>query len=432
MVRYISVATVLASIVICSTASEAVSVERQDFASEDVYELHRSNPSFRYCDINKDGAFQPKELPCYDRLRWEEPPVQVASTQRQVPSSTQTLHPKNSRLMDSPQERSRPAFLPGPASTEAIYEWQTPPIGTLFRAPPGDHRFLSELCEDKDKTILIRRSKPDIGNFADPICHADAIGAEFAWANNRVDENEVWSARGLIARPFTFGTETELPFPILKSVSLSPYMAFDRTSKAETIEELIDNLTYGAALEFGFANVLGGTQFFDIDGGLVSSFDGKGKNWGFSLAWEPKGDEGSNGSVMSLLGTTQNLGRYFTYKFSPTLQTGFASEISEAELQPLFADDDWALRSGPTVVFALAGTTKYGGPWWLDRLRYEITYGWLYDWVSGRDYELVDTSLNVGIDPSRHLGLTFSYRKGQLEETGQDVDLANIALSVSY
>ena len=70
--------------------------------------------------------------------------------------------------------------------------------------------------------------------------------------------------------------------------------------------------------------------------------------------------------------------------------------------------------------------------WWIQRIHYEISYGWLYDFLSGRDYELLNTSLTFALDPKVHLGLTFSYRNGQLVATGQDVDLANIALSVSY
>jgi len=44
----------------------------------------------------------------------------------------------------------------------------------------------------------------------------------------------------------------------------------------------------------------------------------------------------------------------------------------------------------------------------------------------------LDTALKLGLDEAGHLGLTLSYRKGELLATGQDVDLANIALSVSY
>ncbi len=41
-------------------------------------------------------------------------------------------------------------------------------------------------------------------------------------------------------------------------------------------------------------------------------------------------------------------------------------------------------------------------------------------------------SLTFALDPKGHLGLTFSYRNGELVATGQDVEQANVALSVSY
>ena len=109
------------------------------------------------------------------------------------------------------------------------------------------------------------------------------------------------------------------------------------------------------------------------------------------------------------------------------------SDLSEASTQPIFAEHNEAFRTGPTVTLAIDGIKEFGYvPWWIQRMHYEITYGWLYDFLSGRDYELLDTSLTFALDEAGHLGLTFSYRNGQLVETGQDVDLANIALSVSY
>jgi len=85
------------------------------------------------------------------------------------------------------------------------------------------------------------------------------------------------------------------------------------------------------------------------------------------------------------------------------------------------------------VTLALDGIKEFDYvPWWIQRIHYEISYGWLYDFLSARDYELLDTSLTFALDPKGHLGLTFSYRNGQLVATGQDVDQANVALSVSY
>jgi hypothetical protein len=84
------------------------------------------------------------------------------------------------------------------------------------------------------------------------------------------------------------------------------------------------------------------------------------------------------------------------------------------------------------VTFTIDGLQRDDVPWWVQRFHYQITYGWLYDWISERDYELLDTSLTISLDELQHVGLTFGYRKGELLETGQDVDLTNIALSVSY
>ena len=85
------------------------------------------------------------------------------------------------------------------------------------------------------------------------------------------------------------------------------------------------------------------------------------------------------------------------------------------------------------MTLAVDGITEFDYvPWWIQRMHYEITYGWLYDWLSGRDYELLDTSLSFALDKAGHLGLTLSYRNGELVATGQKVDLANIALAVSY
>jgi hypothetical protein len=132
------------------------------------------------------------------------------------------------------------------------------------------------------------------------------------------------------------------------------------------------------------------------------------------------------------LGAPEPFGRYFVITASPSLQAEYVAELGEVATQPIFAEHNEAFRAGPAVTLALDGVKIDPVPWWIQRLHYEISYGWLYDFLSGRDYELLDTSLTFALDPKGHLGLTFSYRNGQLVETGQDVDLANIALSVSY
>jgi hypothetical protein len=59
------------------------------------------------------------------------------------------------------------------------------------------------------------------------------------------------------------------------------------------------------------------------------------------------------------------------------------------------------------VTLAIDGIKEFGYvPWWIQRIHDEISYGWLYDWLSGRDYELLDTSLSFALDEAGHLGLT--------------------------
>ncbi len=154
--------------------------------------------------------------------------------------------------------------------------------------------------------------------------------------------------------------------------------------------------------EAGFANVWGATQYLDISGEAVSSFAGDAKNWSIDLEWQPIGSvnpEGGN-TIFSYMGTPLPFGRYFVITASPKLQAEYVSELWRASsTQPIFAEHNEAFRTGPAVTLAIDGIKEFGYvPWWIQRIHYEITYGWLYDLLSGRDYELLDTSLTFALD----------------------------------
>jgi hypothetical protein len=271
-----------------------------------------------------------------------------------------------------------------------------------------------------------------IGSSPKPF--GQAAGAEFAWANDYIADNEVWSARGIVAASFVHYGKVLRDDPYIDTLTLAPYVNFDRVSNSTRITSDVDNLTYGGVFEAGFANVFGATQFLDISGEVVTSFAGESKNWSIDLEWQPVGGRNPKGgnTIFAYLGAPQPFGRYFVITASPSLQAEYVAELGEVSTQPIFAEHNEAFRAGPAVTLALDGVKIDPVPWWIQRLHYEISYGWLYDFLSGRDYQLLDTSLTFALDPKGHLGLTFSYRNGQLVETGQDVDLANIALSVSY
>ena len=66
MSRMIVIAAIFGCL--CFNSAIGQTINRRLFASNAVYELHLANPAFQRCDTNRDGAFQPEELACYDAL----------------------------------------------------------------------------------------------------------------------------------------------------------------------------------------------------------------------------------------------------------------------------------------------------------------------------------------------------------------------------
>lgn len=402
MCRVVVIAAVSGCLCFFAVSADAQDLNRRLFASEAVYELHLANPAYRSCDANRDGAFQPDELACYDAL-----PI------------------KASYLPPAPIRTNTPIIDISVEAPQAVTQSRR----AAMAAPPDP------LAASNNAFLIVRRSRDAVGSFASPKPFARAAGAEFAWADDYIADNEVWSARGLVAASFVHRGQVLRDDPYIKTLALAPYVDFDRVSNSKKITSDIDNLTYGGVFEAGFANVFGATQYLDISGEVVTSFAGETKNWSIDLEWQPVGGRSSEGgnTIFSYLGAPQPFGRYFVITASPSLQAEYVAKLGEVSTQPIFAEHNEAFRAGPAVTLALDGIKEFDYvPWWIQRIHYEISYGWLYDFLSGRDYELLDTSLTFALDPKGHLGLTFSYRNGQLVATGQDVDLAKIALSVSY
>ncbi|WP_108680488.1 hypothetical protein [Methyloceanibacter sp. wino2] len=282
-------------------------------------------------------------------------------------------------------------------------------------------------------TILLRRSKDAIGSIISPTCFEDAQGAQFAWADDAISNSEVWSAQGIVAARLMHRGQTQRYSPYVQNLAFAPYAYFDRVASGGSVVDGIDNLAYGAVFELSVANVLGATHYFDIDAEVVSSFAGDAKNWSIGAEWQPIGYLRHGKTFLRYFGQPLGLGRNFLWTITPKVYGEYVSEISDAAEQPIFADRDEALRVGPTVTLNLYGIKEFDDvPWWAQRFSLEVTYGWLYDTLSELDYELLDSSVTMALDEKGHLGLTLSYRKGQLIETGQDVDLAKLGLSLSY
>ncbi|HUU67310.1 MAG TPA: hypothetical protein VMW57_08550 [Methyloceanibacter sp.] len=332
MSQFVFSATAFACVLSMLSAADAQPLNRRVFASEAVYDLHVANPAFRRCDAKSDGALQPDELACYDAF-----PVKASfSLPAPVPPRTPIIE-----AAVEPTQRRSPALTATTVATD------------------------DPLTASNETHLIVRRSRNAIGSFADPAPFADAAGAEFAWADDRVGDNEVWSAHGIVAASFVHYGEVQRDAAYIDTLTLAPYINFDRTSNSTKTTEDIDNLTYGGAFEAGFANVFGATQFVDIGGALASSFGAESKNWSIDLAWQPIGGvnpEGGN-TIFSYFGTPIPLGRNLVFSLSPMIQAEYVSDLSDASLQPIFFDHDEAFRMGPTVTLAVDGRKLDSVPW---------------------------------------------------------------------
>jgi hypothetical protein len=153
MSRVVVIAAVSGCLCSFAVPADAQDLNRRLFASEAVYELHLANPAYRSCDANRDGAFQPDELACYDAL-----PIKASYL---PPAPVRTSTPI---IIDASVDvpKARPQSRHGP-----------------FAAPPPD-----PLAASNDAFLIVRRTRAAIGSFASPKPFGKAAGAEFAWADN--------------------------------------------------------------------------------------------------------------------------------------------------------------------------------------------------------------------------------------------------------
>jgi len=284
-----------------------------------------------------------------------------------------------------------------------------------------------------EKTILIRKSMDDLGSFGRPSKLKNASGAEFSWARDQIAGNDTWNAQGLVALRLVYW-ENEGYSPYIAHALAAPYVSFDRVTNTTAKSNDVNDLTFGFANEVALANFMQATHYFRLRAEEDSDFEGRAKNWAVIAEYQPFGNlqlEGGN-SVFAYLGTPLPLGPNWFLTLSPKLRAEYRSSLN-GSTDPIFTTNNQVLRVGPSVTMSLNGNTVFEDvPWYIQRTHFRVTYGMLYDTLAQRNYNLLDTTLTYDLDEEGYIGLSLSYRLGQLETTGQNINLAKIALSAKY
>src|SRR5262249_15968156 len=153
-----------------------------------------------------------------------------------------------------------------------------------------------------------------------------------------------------------------------------------------------------------------------------SNFEGDAKSWSGTAEWQPVSNEWG-------ISAPNSLGPYLTWELDPIARLLYTQRVN-GSLDPIFAIRNDVLRIGPVLTLSVRPVENdVLVPHWLQGVVLAATYEWLDALFTHRTYRLLNTAVNFPLDPSGHFGVQLSYQRGQLEETGGQVNLITAGLS---
>lgn len=323
---------------------------------------------------------------------------------------------------------------------KAAHSAKPPPVRMNIAQPEGmpmKVRTAKERTSSKpeiEAQVFLRKSMDDLGTWLNPGKLEKAAGAQFSFSQDNVTNNRNWSAQGLLGvRLLRWGAPETIPY--ISESMFALYTQFDREFNSKLTKNDVNDLTMGFSSEVAVPNIGGATWYMRANGEILTDFDGNVRSWDVRGELQPFGNLDRDGpnTIFSYMGTPLPLGPYFYLTVTPKLRAEYRGRLEGSD-DPLFALHDRVLRAGPLLTVNIDGDTVFPEhtPWWAQRLHYQLVYGYLYDTLSSLSYNYLDTSLTFNLDKQGYLGLSFSYRKGKVEASGKDIDLAKVSLSAKY
>lgn len=359
-------------------------------AETKIFLQHKIFPDFHAADTNFDGIISPTET--------DEYLSKSASFQRQMAGFD--------------NGRDKPANKPKDA-------------------PPADDRKTGEPV--KSTAFILRRSFDEVSALASPGNPADATGAQLSYSRDNVALNTAWGLHGVAAVAFTtrYADLSESQrFTPRSSFTVAPYLKFDKVanSNSNLSSKNLDTLTPGVMLELARENVsITGqdttTHYFRLDGGSTMDFKGVPGSWHIAGEWQPVSNSDYINAPLPIHPFNIALNSIFK------VVAEYDSQIRDAD-QPIFSKHPYALRVGPTVGLKMTPVTLSDfWPKWLQRVKIVTTYSVLQDVYSPATYGTFETAGTYNIDKDGTVGLTASYRRGRVRETGEKLNVIMVGLS---
>ncbi|MCK1270825.1 MULTISPECIES: hypothetical protein [unclassified Bradyrhizobium] len=270
--------------------------------------------------------------------------------------------------------------------------------------------------------FLLRQDWKDIGFLECPKEAADAVGAEVAFTDDRLNKNRIWSVDGTAALVYTSATSDPDEWWIPYYKTFATYVTSHRSFNSSTalMGSDIDKLAYGVAAEFGWVTD-GGANYVRFRGGQVEN--------------NIKGTTSANITAEFIpvyfplyfqRPIIQPLGLPISLRFDPELLVQY-SQITGGTNVLDFNGRNQAFRVGPQVSLFVFPETA--GTNFLSKLNGSLAYHWAYETYSGKPIDWLQAALTYNIDAAGHLAVAFTYKRGRDEDTGAFADIYRIGLS---
>src|SRR5438477_4365743 len=287
--------------------------------------------------------------------------------------------------------------------------------------------------------LILRDSCEDVAVFSSPKDVKLASGASLTWSNDRIAANRSWTAKGVAAYPIVWqNPDNPAPRssfdPYLVGLAFTPTVAINRVtnSNAQLVKNNIDVLTFGGAAEVAVGHMFDETttHYFRARVAAAGTTEGTVKSIWDTVEYQPI----TNFANFLNVGSPNPLGPIpATFEIDAIYRAQYATR-TVMTLDPIFANREHIFRSGP--VLALSIIPQQGPdspvPKLLQRFNFVTTYSWLEDPQTHQTFWHWLASLGFALDDNGNVGIKLSYEKGQVEQTGQPVDLTKVGLTAKF
>lgn len=272
--------------------------------------------------------------------------------------------------------------------------------------------------------FLIREKHEDVTVLKDAKEFKKADGALLSFARDVDAQENTWTAKGVVMRPFRVSTG-KIPSTKdggLTAYTIVPSIAFDRVNKSKNKDKEVNSLVFRLGSEFEYQG--GGflpSQYFRANLGYATDSDFRSAIPVAELQWEPV-------HYIWGIGTSRDLpGGFLEYRLRAIAHAEAGTTLDAGEKSNL-KEDDAFVRIGPKLEVEFWPTAKA-----LERLSVNLKWQFLKG-LTGEPSasRLFEAGLKFALDEAGHAQLQAQYRNGDVPLTKEETEEFLVGLGIKF